>query len=51
VGEACGTHGRRNCIRFWRESPKEIDHSEDRGVYGRMEIRIDIREIVFGGGG
>jgi hypothetical protein len=24
------------CTRFWWESPKERDHSEDRGVDGRM---------------
>jgi hypothetical protein len=24
------------CPRFWWESPKERDHSEDRGVDGRM---------------
>jgi hypothetical protein len=25
------------CTRFWCESPKERDHSEDQGVGGRME--------------
>jgi hypothetical protein len=24
------------CARFWWESPKEREHSEDRGVDGRM---------------
>jgi hypothetical protein len=24
------------CTKFWWESPKEIDHSEDRGVHRRM---------------
>jgi hypothetical protein len=27
---------REKCTRFWWESPKERDHSEDRGVDGRM---------------
>jgi hypothetical protein len=27
---------REKCKRFWWEIPKERDHSEDRGVYGRM---------------
>jgi hypothetical protein len=36
VGRACGTHGRVKCTRFWWESPKERDHSEDRDVDGRM---------------
>jgi hypothetical protein len=38
VGGACGRHGRgkRSAQGFW-ESPKERDHSEDRGVDGRME--------------
>jgi hypothetical protein len=31
--------------RFWWESPKERDHSEDRGVDG---IRMDLREIGWG---
>jgi hypothetical protein len=31
-----------NCTRFWCESPKERDRSEDQGVDG---IRMDVREI------
>jgi hypothetical protein len=27
---------REKCVRFWWESPKERDHSEDQGVGGRM---------------
>jgi hypothetical protein len=27
---------REKCKRFWWESPKERDHSEDQGVNGRM---------------
>jgi hypothetical protein len=27
---------RENCTRFWWESPKERDHSEDQGVGGRI---------------
>jgi len=26
----------RKCTRFWWEGPKERDHSEDRGIDGRM---------------
>jgi hypothetical protein len=36
VGRAYGTHRREKCTRFWWESPKERDHSEDQGVGGRM---------------
>jgi hypothetical protein len=35
LGGTCGTHGREECTRFWWESTKEEDHSEDRGVDGR----------------
>jgi hypothetical protein len=28
--------GREKCTRFWWESPKETDHSEDQGLNGRM---------------
>jgi hypothetical protein len=37
VGGTCGTHGRGQKlvrIRFWWESPKGRDHSEDRDVDG-----------------
>jgi hypothetical protein len=34
VSRACDTHGRGNCTRFWWESPKERDRSEDQGVGG-----------------
>jgi alpha-glucosidase (family GH31 glycosyl hydrolase) len=36
---------RENCTRFWWESPKERDNSEDQGVDG---IRMDLREIGLG---
>jgi hypothetical protein len=36
VGRACGTHERGECTRFQWENPKERDHSEDRGIDGRM---------------
>jgi hypothetical protein len=32
------------CTRYWWESPKERDHSEDRGVDGGW-IRMDLREV------
>jgi hypothetical protein len=38
---------REKCTRFWWESPKEGDHSEDRGVDG---LRMDLREIGWGWG-
>jgi hypothetical protein len=34
---------REKCKRFWCESQKEKDHSEDLGIDG---IRIDLTEIV-----
>jgi hypothetical protein len=38
---------RENCTRFWWETPKERDHSEDREVDG---IRMDLKEAVWGRG-
>jgi hypothetical protein len=41
---------RENCTRVWWESPKERDHSEDRGILIWVDgIRTDLGEI--GGGG
>jgi hypothetical protein len=40
VGGACDTHGSgEKFTRFWWESPKERDHSEDTGVDERMESK------------
>jgi hypothetical protein len=38
VGGACGTHrrGEKSIPRFWRESLKERDQSDDQGIGGRM---------------
>jgi hypothetical protein len=47
VGGTCDMHGKRQenvhglertgkCARLWWESPRERDHSENRGVDGRM---------------
>jgi hypothetical protein len=38
VGGECGTHGtgQKSVQDFWCERSKERDHSEDRGVDGRM---------------
>jgi hypothetical protein len=36
------------CTWFWWESPKERDHSEDRGVDGRMVSEWILREIGWG---
>jgi hypothetical protein len=35
----------RGAYRFWWESQKEGDHSEHLYVGGRINIRIDLREI------
>jgi hypothetical protein len=50
VGGACGMHGEgeKVCTRFWWESLKKRDHSEDQGKDG---IRIDLMETGWGGGG
>jgi hypothetical protein len=36
------------CTRFWRESPKERDHSKDRGVDGRMGVERNLWKLVGG---
>jgi hypothetical protein len=41
---------RKNCTRFWWESPKERDHSEDQGVGGRMGSEWILRRLAWGGG-
>jgi hypothetical protein len=48
VSWACGTHGRRKFTWFWWESPKNIDHSEERGADGRMGSEWILREIFWG---
>jgi hypothetical protein len=42
---------RGKCTRFWWESPKERQHSEDRGVDGRMGIRMDLKRLAGGWNG
>jgi hypothetical protein len=39
---------REKCTRFWWESPKERDRSEDQGVDEMNEIRMGVREISWG---
>jgi hypothetical protein len=39
----------KKCTGFWWESPKERDHLENRGVDGRMEIKMDLKEIGWEG--
>jgi hypothetical protein len=50
VGRTCGTHGRGeksvHCFGIPMEIPMERDHSEDRGVDGRMGS-----ELLLAGGG
>jgi hypothetical protein len=36
IGHVALMGGKRKCTRFWWESPKKRDHSEDQGVVGRM---------------
>jgi hypothetical protein len=36
---------------FWWEIPKEINHSEDQGVGGRMGSEWILRRLAGGGGG
>jgi hypothetical protein len=37
--------------RFWWESPKERDHSEVRGIDGRMGLEWILGRLVLRGGG
>jgi hypothetical protein len=48
VDDACGTHGREECTRFWWESPKERDHSEDQGVDERMGSKWILGRLAGG---
>jgi hypothetical protein len=48
VGRACGTHEREKCTRFWQESPKERDNSEDQGVGGRMASEWILGKLTRG---
>jgi hypothetical protein len=40
--------GDRKCTRFWWESPKERDNSEDRGVDGRMGSELILGRLDGG---
>jgi hypothetical protein len=39
---------REKCTSFFNKKPKERDHSEDRGVDGRMGTRMNLGEIGWG---
>jgi hypothetical protein len=39
---------REKCTRFWWESQKERDYSEDQGVGGKIGIRMDLGETGLG---
>jgi hypothetical protein len=40
----------RSCTRFWWESQKERDHSEDQGVGGKMGSEWILGRLAWGGG-
>jgi hypothetical protein len=40
---------RENCAKFWWESPKEGDHSEDQGVGGKMGSEWILGRLAWGG--
>jgi hypothetical protein len=39
---------REKCTRFWWESPKKKDHSEDRGVDWKMESEFILQRLARG---
>jgi hypothetical protein len=41
---------RENGTMFWRESPKEGDHLEDKGVGGKMGSELILGRLAWGGG-
>jgi hypothetical protein len=41
---------REKCTRFWWESPKERDDSEDRGIDGRIGLEWILGRLVGAGG-
>jgi hypothetical protein len=52
VDVACGTHGRgeESAQSFVGKVPKESDHSEDRGVDGRLGSKWILGRLTGGGG-
>jgi alpha-glucosidase (family GH31 glycosyl hydrolase) len=47
AGHVARMEKERKCTRFWWESPRERDYSEDRGVDGS---KMDLGEIGWRGG-
>jgi hypothetical protein len=46
MGGSCSTHGRyEKCIKYRLENLKGRDQSEDLGVYERINIIMDLREM------
>jgi hypothetical protein len=50
AGHVARMEEREKCTRFWWESPKERDLSEDQGVHGRMGLEWILKSLVGGGG-
>jgi hypothetical protein len=50
VGGTCDNawERREKCTRFWWESPKETDHSEDQGVDGRIGSEWILERLAEG---
>jgi hypothetical protein len=42
---------REKCTGFWWESPRERDHSEDRGIDGSLGSQWILRRLACWGGG
>jgi hypothetical protein len=48
VGHVACMERREMCRKFWWESPKERDHSEDQGVGGKMVLEWTLGRLAWG---